>query len=141
MPDLTPEMLAELRRLAEAGPLRPWRAGTVDGVDYGSVWGAVARRDDGLFTSPMIVDDVSMWPGAAELIAAAVNALPALLDAADERAALAAKVERVREWAYRRGVNVGDRDDDYMRGYRDAQRHALMDVGELLHILDGGAES
>ena len=37
----------------------------------------------------------------------------------------------VREWIDRRGVNVGDRDDDYMRGYRDAQRHALQDAAEL----------
>ena len=45
----------------------------------------------------------------------------------------------VREWIDHRGVNVGDRDDDYMRGYRDAQRHALLDAHELRHTLDGEA--
>ena len=53
-----------------------------------------------------------------------------------ERDALAAKLGAVREWIDRRGVNVGDRDDDYMRGYRDAQRHALLDAAELRWILD-----
>ena len=82
MSDLTPEMLAELRRLLDGGPLRPWTAGTVDGVDNGAVWGAVTKRN-GIYVTPMIVDDVSLWPGTAELIAAAVNALPALLGAAE----------------------------------------------------------
>ena len=60
-----------------------------------------------------------------------------------ERDALAAKLGAVREWIDRRGVNVGDRDDDYMRGYRDAQRHALLDAAELRWILDAetGSES
>ena len=60
-----------------------------------------------------------------------------------ENRALAAKVGAVREWIDRRGVNVGDRDDDYMRGYRDAQRHAILDAAELRWILDAetGSES
>ena len=53
---------------------------------------------------------------------------------------LADQIEAVREWIDRRGVNVGDRDDDYMRGYRDAQRHAVQDAAELRATLDG-AES
>ena len=67
--------------------------------------------------------------------------VPALLA---ERDALAAKLGAVREWIDRRGVNVGDRDDDYMRGYRDAQRHALLDAAELRRALDAtqaGGES
>ena len=60
----------------------------------------------------------------------------ALLDAAAERDALAAKLDAVREWIDRRGVNVDDRDDDYMRGYRDAQRHARLDANELRVLLD-----
>ena len=31
--------------------------------------------------------------------------------------------------------------DDYMRGYRDAQRHAVQDAAELRAALDGGSES
>ena len=78
-------------------------------------------------------------------LAAAADRLAHMREARDNSRAeverLTDLVATVREWIDRRGVNVGDRDDDYMRGYRDAQRHALMDVGELLHILDGGAES
>ncbi len=77
----------------------------------------------------------------ARLIPAAVNALPALLGAAAERDALAAKLDAVREWIDRRGVNVDDRDDDYMRGYRDAQRHALLDANELRGLLDATPET
>ena len=76
----------------------------------------------------------------AELIVAAVNALPTLLDAAAEREALAAKVERVRDWLDHRGVDVSDRDSAYMDGYRAAQRHAVTDAAELRAALDG-AES
>ena len=65
----------------------------------------------------------------------------ALLDAAAERDALAAKLDAVREWIDRRGVNVDDRDDDYMRGYRDAQRYALHDANELRALLDATPET
>ena len=66
--------------------------------------------------------------------------IPDILAAAAERDALAAKLGAVREWIDRRGVNVGDRDDDYMRGYRDAQRHALLDAAELRRALDEEAQ-
>ena len=58
-----------------------------------------------------------------------------------ERDALAAKLDAVREWIDRRGVNVDDRDDDYMRGYRDAQRYALHDANELRALLDATPET
>ena len=51
-----------------------------------------------------------------------------------------AKLDAVRAWVDRRGVNVDDRDDDYMRGYRDAQRHALLDAHDLRRALDGEAD-
>ena len=54
---------------------------------------------------------------------------------------LTAKVERVRDWLDRRGVDVSDRDGAYMDGYRAAQRHAPQDAAELRRTLDGGAES
>ena len=75
-----------------------------------------------------------------EVIESRLAEVPALLA---ERDALAAKLGAVREWIDRRGVNVGDRDDDYMRGYRDAQRHAILDAAELRWILDAetGSES
>ena len=83
-------------------------------------------------------DPVPCRHRAAESVLARV--LPALLDAAAERDALAAKVERVRDWLDHRGVDVSDRDGAYMDGYRAAQRHAFTDAAELRAAL-GGAES
>ena len=57
-----------------------------------------------------------------------------------ERDALAAKLDAVREWIDKRGVDVGDRDDDWMTGYRAAQRHAVRDAAALLAALDGEAD-
>ena len=76
--------LAELRRLAEAATPGPWAA------RYGVSWEARVCATTGSLA------DVNSTANA-ELIVAAVNALPGLLDAAAERDALAAKVERVRE--------------------------------------------
>ena len=73
-----------------------------------------------------------------EVIESRLAEVPALLA---ERDALAAKLAAVREWIDHRGVNVGDRDDDYMRGYRDAQRHALHDANELRALLDATPET
>ena len=83
MPDLTPD-LAELRRLAEAATQGPWAA------RYGVSWEARVCATTGSLA------DVNSTANA-ELIVAAVNVLPGLLDVAAERDALAAKVERVRE--------------------------------------------
>ena len=83
MTPTTPD-LAELRRLAEAATPGPWAA------RYGVSWEARVCATTGSLAD---VDSTAN----AELIAAAVNALPGLLDAAAERDALAAKVERVRE--------------------------------------------
>ena len=121
-PDVT-----ELRRLAEAATPEPWEA------RYGVSWEARVCTTTGSLAD---VDSTAN----AELIAAAVNALPALLDAAAERDALAAKIERVRDWLDHRGVDVSDRDSAYMDGYRAAQRHAVTDAAELRAALDG-AES
>ena len=82
MTTMTPD-LAELRRLAEAATQGPWAA------RYGVSWEARVCTTTGSLAD---VDSTAN----AELIAAAVNALPGLLDAAAERDALAAKVERVR---------------------------------------------
>ena len=75
--------LAELRRLAEAATPGPWAA------RYGVSWEARVCATTGSLAD---VDSTAN----AELIVAAVNALPGLLDAAAERDALAAAVERVR---------------------------------------------
>ena len=113
MSDLTPD-LAELRRLAEAATQGPWAA------RYGVSWEARVCATTGSLA------DVNSTANA-ELIAAAVNALPALLDAAAERDALAAKVERVRE--LHRAVGIYDEcecsDEAKTEGHEDVEEVGL----------------
>ena len=91
MNDLTPEMLAELRRLLDAATPVPWAQGdpAFGGRNAQCVVSisseAMGRDVMGPMLRPALFD--------VELIVAAVNALPALLDAAAERDALAAKLD------------------------------------------------
>ena len=88
MPDLTPEKLAELRRLLDAATPVPWAQGdpAFGGRNAQCVVSisseAMGRDVMGPMLRPALFD--------VELIVAAVNALPALLDAAAERDRLAA---------------------------------------------------
>ena len=151
----TPDV-AELRQLlAGASPL-PWQWEPPSG----DTW---PQGDESLVTTsgaPVLygwgydASGIDATAGDRALIAAAVNALPGLLDAADalraelahmrEAAALAraeverltGRVELVREWIDHRGVDVSDRDGAYMDGYRAAQRHALQDAAKLRRALD-----
>ena len=90
----TPETLAELRRLLDCSSKLPWECYR---PHFASGYYSITASDG---------QTVAVEAGEydAELIAAAVNALPGLLDAAAERDALAAGVERVRaladEWTY-----------------------------------------
>ena len=174
MSDLTPEKLAELRRLLDEAPPLPYRDSPATHGDpsNGPTYVALEAQWEGRWEE-VATGNYERWCGMGiALAAAAVNALPALLDAAEnqdiligsanhyktERDALAAKlthmteardhdwaeverlaaqVDAVRAWIDRRGVNVDDRDDEYMRGYRDAQRHARLDALELRRALDG----
>ena len=88
MPDLTPEKLAELRRLLDANEV-PWSAHRPS-----PNYARYEIRDDRGYDLAYTVEDA--LGGNAEIIVAAVNALPALLDAAAERDRLAETVERVR---------------------------------------------
>jgi len=122
---LTPEALAELRRLLDAATPGPWMVDD-EGDDV-----AVIVDEGDEFSFIQIAADLHQGDDGltdARLIAAAVNALPALLDAAAERDALAAKVERVRVFAEQM---VSDCDDGYADGY-ELRPYA----GELLTILD-----
>ena len=95
---MTPEF-AELRRLAEAATPGPWWHEWVDGDDWWAVYGQP--------TGDMVRPEVcTMWRSdeAAYIAAANPTVVLALLDAADERDALAAKVERVRALASGMGV-------------------------------------
>ena len=93
MPDLTPEKLAELRRLLDAATPGPWRDEMMQGqgLTLTAIIAGKTNPDD------LRVIGSTLAHNDARAIVAAVNALPALLDAAAERDALAAKVERVRE--------------------------------------------
>lgn len=88
MSDLTPEKLAELRRMLDANEV-PWSAHRPS-----PNYARYEIRDDHGYDLAYTVEDA--LGGNAEIIVAAVNALPALLDAVAERDALAAEVERVR---------------------------------------------
>ena len=87
MPDLTPETLAELRRRHAA--LTPFALSFLTGGPGGDPYIALAAEDGSQLTDAGF-DAVLLF---AEM---ASDSLPALLDAAAERDALAAAVERVR---------------------------------------------
>ena len=88
----TPDV-AELRRMAEAATPGPWSLTDGDPAMSGQHWTIRRQGVPGIRISGFTYG----FNGDAAFIVAAVNALPALLDAAAERDALAAKVERVRE--------------------------------------------
>ena len=96
MSDLTPETLAELRRLLDEGSARPWVAFRANDPNPGGRGWVGVTRDLDVDYDPDIFASQRCAPRDAALIAAAVNALPALLDAAAERDALAAKLDAVR---------------------------------------------
>ena len=94
----TPETLAELRRLLDEAPPLPYRdrPATHGDPSNGPTYVALEAQWEGRWEE-VATGDYEKWCGMGiALAAAAVNALPALLDAAAERDALAAKVERVR---------------------------------------------
>ena len=139
MNELTPEKLAELRRMLDAATPGPWRTEYLMGAGNDLLTAIIAGRatpDDLRVIGSTLAERDGQF-----IAAANPSVVLALLDAAAERDALAAKLDAVREWIDRRGVNVDDRDDDYMRGYRDAQRHALHDANELRAMLDATPET
>lgn len=176
MTNLTPEKLAELRRLRDTereelhSPTRRLDAyyysfNETGSVPIDAILSAVAIAGKSYHNTDMWTEDDewSRWGvgrSLVDVIQCAAYEAAALLDAATDADALrerlahmteardnaraeverlTGQVEAVREWIDRRGVNVGDRDDDYMRGYRDAQRHAVQDAAELRAALDGVA--
>ena len=88
MPDLTPEKLAELRRLLDANEV-PWSA-----YRPSPNYARYEIMDDRGYDLAYTVEDA--LGGNAEIIVAAVNALPALLDAAAERDRLARLLDEPR---------------------------------------------
>lgn len=118
MSDLTPETLAELRRLLDAGTPVPWAQGdpAFGGRNAQCVVSisseAMGRDVMGPMLRPALFD--------VELVVAAVNALPALLDAAAERDALADRLDIAEAGLDRVAVAMGCGDEVDGRGvYRD----------------------
>ena len=88
MSDLTPETLAELRRLLDAATPGPWRDEMMQGKGV-TLTAIIAGRPN---PDDLRVIGSTLAHNDARVLIAAVNALPALLDAAAERDALAESV-------------------------------------------------
>ena len=89
---VTPEMQAELRRLQDASTPGPWRDEMMQGKGV-TLTAIIAGRPN---PDDLRVIGSTLAHNDARVLIAAVNALPALLDAAAERDRLAEAVERVR---------------------------------------------
>ena len=108
MSDLTPEMLAELRRLLDASTPGPWRDEMMQGKGV-TLTAIIAGRPN---PDDLRVIGSTLAHNDARVLIAAVNALPALLDAAAERDRLAEAVERVRALATEWATQPTDYDED-----------------------------
>ena len=129
MPDLTPEKLAELRRLLDAATPGPWRDEMMQGKGV-TLTAIIAGRPN---PDDLRVIGSTLAHNDARVLIAAVNALPALLDAAAERDRLAGAVERVRALATEWATQPNDYDED--------TEQQIEDGGAILRALDGWAES
>ena len=132
---VTPEMLAELRRLLDEAPPPPYRDSPATHGDpsNGPTYVALEAQWEGRWEE-VATGNYEKWCGMGiALAAAAVNALPALLDAAAERDALAATVERVRALATEWATQPTDYDED--------TEQQIEDGGAILRALDATPET
>ena len=125
----TPETLAELRRLLDEAPPLPYRDSPATHGDpsNGPTYVALEAQREGRWEE-VATGNYEKWCGMGiALAAAAVNALPALLDAAAERDALAAKLDAVR--ALHRPVDIYDEcecsDEAKAEGHEDVEEVGL----------------
>ena len=102
MSALTPEKLAELRRLLDANEV-PWSAHRPS-----PNYARYEIRDDRGYDLAYTVEDA--LGGNAEIIVAAVNALPGLLDAAAERDELAGAWDEGKHSEHAPACRLGDGD-------------------------------
>ena len=105
---VTPEMQAELRRLLDAATPGPWRDEMMQGKGV-TLTAIIAGRPN---PDDLRVIGSTLAHNDARVLIAAVNALPALLDAAAERDRLAEAVERVRALATEWATQPTDYDED-----------------------------
>lgn len=106
MNNLTPETLAELRRLLDEAPPLPYRDSPATHGDpsNGPTYVALEAQREGRWEE-VATGNYERWCGMGiALAAAAVNALPAMLDAAAERDDLAAALRYREEQVTRRGA-------------------------------------
>ena len=129
MPDLTPEKLAELRRLLDAATPGPWRDEMMQGKGV-TLTAIIAGRPN---PDDLRVIGSTLAHNDARVLIAAVNALPALLDAAAERDRLAGAVERVRALATEWATQPNDYDED--------TEQQIEDGGAILRALDATPET
>ena len=122
---VTPEMQAELRRLLDAATPGPWRDEMMQGKGV-TLTAIIAGRPN---PDDLRVIGSTLAHNDARVLIAAINALPALLDAAAERDALAAKVERVRALATEWATQPTDYDED--------TEQQIEDGNAILRALDG----
>ena len=128
MSDLTPETLAELRRLLDAATPGPWRDEMMQGKGV-TLTAIIAGRPN---PDDLRVIGSTLAHNDARVLIAAVNALPALLDAAAERDRLAGAVERVRALATEWATQPNDYDED--------TEQQIEDGGAILRALDDGSD-
>ena len=108
---VTPETLAELRRLLDAATPGPWRDEMMQG-DRVTLTAIVAGKPN---PDDLRVVGSTLAHNDARVLIAAVNALPALLDAAAERDALAADADK-----WQRAALTLQRDRDALTDERDS---------------------
>lgn len=131
MNNLTPETLAELRRLLDEATARPWMVDD-EGDDV-----AVIVDEGDEFSFIQVAADLHQGDDGltdALLIVAAVNALPALLDAAAERDALAAKLDAAIDVAHldrQQAWSAETFGPAEVRGHRGVLHHIRKELAEI----------
>ena len=104
MSDLTPEIQAELRRLLDAATPGPWRDEMMQGKGV-TLTAIIAGRPN---PDDLRVIGSTLAHNDARVLIAAVNALPALLDAAAERDELAGAWDEGKHSEHAPACRLGD---------------------------------
>ena len=140
--------LTKLREIANAATPGPWERGmTTFGDPREGATHACVRVEGAHWTDHLVVSDgcdeadrdmahiaafdpptVLALIDRLEAAEAKVERVEALVEKEPGRSEGEIKAEALREFADTRGVNVGVKDDDWWRGYRQAQHECLQDA-------------